>query len=308
MEITEVRVKLVQKSKERLRAFCSITLDSAFVIRDLKVIGGGNSSVFVAMPSRKLSDRCPKCRSKNHLRAKFCNECGQRLSDQRVSRDAHGRARLHADVAHPINTECREMIQQAVLKAFEDETEKAKSPDYRPPRFDDVDETFIDDADIDELERGREPAGTTRNSVEPAESEQLDTHLQSGESAFSDYDSLIADLRKEAASRDDRRRGKYDGRGDRSSPRNIEEPLQVKSSSQEKAQNQSFRRDDVKDQSPGRNTGAGQAPSPPEWEPGAAADTGQGAPIPCTPSLPIAPGQAGSAVASEDDSFGAGLI
>ena len=40
MEITEVRIKLVEKTTERLMAFCSITIDGAFVIRDLKLIGG----------------------------------------------------------------------------------------------------------------------------------------------------------------------------------------------------------------------------------------------------------------------------
>ncbi|MCH8854221.1 MAG: septation protein SpoVG family protein, partial [Planctomycetes bacterium] len=60
MEISEVRVKLVNNSQERLKAFCSITLENDFVIRDLKVIDGTNGT-FVAMPSRKLSDRCPGC-------------------------------------------------------------------------------------------------------------------------------------------------------------------------------------------------------------------------------------------------------
>ncbi len=60
MNITEIRVKLVGGNAERLRAFCSMTLDGDFVIRDLKVIDGTNGP-FVAMPSRKLTDRCPKC-------------------------------------------------------------------------------------------------------------------------------------------------------------------------------------------------------------------------------------------------------
>ena len=56
MEISEVRVKLVSNSKERLRAFCSITIENEFVIRDLKIIDGLNGT-FVAMPPRKLPDR-----------------------------------------------------------------------------------------------------------------------------------------------------------------------------------------------------------------------------------------------------------
>ena len=40
MEITEVRIKLMDEASERLQAFCSITFDDWFVIRDLKIIEG----------------------------------------------------------------------------------------------------------------------------------------------------------------------------------------------------------------------------------------------------------------------------
>ena len=131
MVITEVRIKLMDDSheNERLQAFCSVTFDDAFVIRDLKIIEGTKGS-FVAMPSRKLTDRCPGCGCKNHLRARFCNSCGARLDEDRATRDAEGRVKLHADIAHPINSACREVIQGAVLKAFTAEKEKAKMPGY----------------------------------------------------------------------------------------------------------------------------------------------------------------------------------
>lgn len=210
MEITEVRVKLVEKSKERLRAFCSITFDGAFVIRDLKVIGSGaGDGVFVAMPSRKLCDRCPRCRAKNHLRARFCNECGHSLGDRRVARDSHGRAKIHADVAHPINTECREMIQSAVIKAYGEELERSKSPEYRPPKFDEIDEAFIDDMDGPGIMESGERTASSPPTDSDEHSEVLEDDAQRNESAFSDYDSLIADLKKEAASREDRRREKH---------------------------------------------------------------------------------------------------
>jgi stage V sporulation protein G len=129
--ITEVRIKLMEDSheNERLQAFCSVTFDDAFVIRDLKIIEGTKGS-FVAMPSRKLTDRCPGCGCKNHLRARFCNSCGSKLDEDRATRDADGRVKLHADIAHPINSACREVIQGAVLKAFAAEKEKAKLPGY----------------------------------------------------------------------------------------------------------------------------------------------------------------------------------
>lgn len=129
MVITEVRIKLMEDNNERLQAFCSVTFDDAFVVRDLKIIEGTKGS-FVAMPSRKLTDRCPQCGSKNHLRARFCNQCGGRLDEDRATRDADGRAKLHADIAHPINSACREVIQSAVIRAFQEEKERSKQPGY----------------------------------------------------------------------------------------------------------------------------------------------------------------------------------
>lgn len=131
MVITEVRIKLMEDNSEneRLQAFCSVTFDDAFVVRDLKIIEGTKGS-FVAMPSRKLTDRCTHCGCKNHLRARFCNQCGSKLDEDRATRDADGRVKLHADIAHPINSACREVIQSAVLKAFSLEKERAKQPGY----------------------------------------------------------------------------------------------------------------------------------------------------------------------------------
>ncbi len=139
MNITEVRVKMVGSQSERVRAFCSVTLDHDFVIRDLKVIEGTNG-LFVAMPSRKLSDHCPKCHGKNHMRAKFCSSCGTRLDENRANRDTKGRKKLHADVAHPINAECRKLLQEAVVEAFQEEFDRSRQPGYVPPKLDDVDE------------------------------------------------------------------------------------------------------------------------------------------------------------------------
>jgi stage V sporulation protein G len=137
--ITEVRIKLVEEkdNNERLHAFCSVTFDNAFVVRDLKIIEG-TKGYFVAMPSRKLTDRCPGCGCKNHLRSRFCSSCGLRLDENRALRNADGRAKLHADIAHPINCACRELIQSAVIAAYHDEQEKAKQPGY-VCTYDDVD-------------------------------------------------------------------------------------------------------------------------------------------------------------------------
>jgi stage V sporulation protein G len=138
MEITEVRIKLMSDPNDRLKAFCSITLDSAFVVRDLKIIQGGKGP-FVAMPSRKLTDKCPNCSAKNNLRAAYCNDCGHRLQPDRALKSQDGRAKLYADVAHPINSDCRDLIQEDVLRAYDEELILARQPGY-VCRYDDYGE------------------------------------------------------------------------------------------------------------------------------------------------------------------------
>ena len=82
IEITEIRVSL--RNDEKLKAFVSITLNHAFVIRGLKIIRG-NTGLFVAMPSRKRPD-------------------GQ-----------------HQDLAHPINDVTRKYLTQKVMAEYERE-------------------------------------------------------------------------------------------------------------------------------------------------------------------------------------------
>ena len=131
MDISEVRVKLVENKDDRLKAFCSLTLDDEFVVRDIKIIEGGGG-YFVAMPSRKMSDHCENCGGKNHLRARYCNTCGQLLQGNRAKKDFKGRTKLHADIAHPINAVCRQRIQRSAVEAFKRELELSKQPGYQP--------------------------------------------------------------------------------------------------------------------------------------------------------------------------------
>ncbi len=135
VEITEVRIKLMEESEDRLRAFCSITFDGCFVVRDLKIIEGSQGP-FVAMPSRKLTNRCARCGNKNAIRSNFCNNCGTRIRDHRESRDEDAPNKLYADVAHPINQACRDLIQQHVVAEYLLELERAKVPGY-VSRYDD---------------------------------------------------------------------------------------------------------------------------------------------------------------------------
>lgn len=131
MDISEVRVKLVRDPGERLKAVCIVTFDEAFVVRDVKVVDGTNG-LFVAMPSQKLAVHCPNCRQKNHLRARFCNECGKELPSQSVPSDANGRSRLHRDIAHPIRASFREQLQESVIQAYQDEVDQDQSSDAGP--------------------------------------------------------------------------------------------------------------------------------------------------------------------------------
>lgn len=85
MKVTDVRLRKIQ-TDGRMKALVSITLDEAFVIHDLRVIEG-NSGLFVAMPSKRTPD---------------------------------GEFR---DIAHPINSDMRQEIQDAAMKVY-DETDE----------------------------------------------------------------------------------------------------------------------------------------------------------------------------------------
>lgn len=80
MTITDVRVRKVAKDG-KMKAVVSITLDDAFVVHDIKVIEG-EKGLFIAMPSRKTAD-------------------GE-----------------YRDIAHPINSQTREVIQSTILEAY----------------------------------------------------------------------------------------------------------------------------------------------------------------------------------------------
>ena len=165
MDISDVRIKLVSDSTDRLKAFCSVTLDGEFVIRDIKIVEGSNG-LFVAMPSRKLSAPCPKCRHKNPLRARYCSECGAGLPTQEVETDDAGRAKLYRDIAHPITPAFREKLQNRLVEAYEAEIEHASDSDYGSAVEYDTD-------DLDDLDHA--PRG-------------------------GDYDDIIADLRSPVGS------------------------------------------------------------------------------------------------------------
>jgi stage V sporulation protein G len=141
MVITDIQIKLVPPSEDKLLAFACITLDNCFVVRDIKVIRG-RDGLFIAMPSRKVTDRCRRCGAKNHLQASYCNRCGTKQVDRRTQADVRGRTKLHVDIAHPINSRCREVLQAAVITAYQKEWENSQQPGYHPQKSDyfDVDD------------------------------------------------------------------------------------------------------------------------------------------------------------------------
>lgn len=132
MDITEVKIFMKEGQDKKLKAYATVTFDNCFVVRNIKVIDG-NKGLFVAMPSRKMKDPCPKCNFRNTIRSKFCNQCGSSLPQTESIRPeaGHGddapRQSEHKDIAHPITVECRDYIQKKVLEAYAGEKKSAPS-------------------------------------------------------------------------------------------------------------------------------------------------------------------------------------
>lgn len=186
MEITEVRIKLMDGVQDRLLGFCSITFDRSFVVRDLKIIKGSRGA-FVAMPSRKLTDRCRNCHHKNPLRSVYCSQCGQKLPQNRSGKNSDGKSKLYADIAHPINSECRDLIQQKVMAAYDEELLLAQQPGY-VCRYDDFGEF---DLDHDEHDRWDEEFAMKEATLTPErwdELHQQDQHASESGNDSSDQD------------------------------------------------------------------------------------------------------------------------
>lgn len=84
MEITNVRVRVVEKENSKMRGFASITIDNQFVVHDIRILEGDNG-LFLAMPSKQI---------------------------------APGEYR---DIAHPINQDARKIFTDAILAEYEKE-------------------------------------------------------------------------------------------------------------------------------------------------------------------------------------------
>ncbi len=129
MEITEVKIFLKDSPDKKLKAYATVTFDNSFVVRNIKVIQG-TGGVFIAMPSRKMKQPCPKCGFKNDVRSKFCNQCAAQLpvTVYVPGQEANATAQSeHKDIAHPITQNFREYLQKKVLEAYEQEKKKGPS-------------------------------------------------------------------------------------------------------------------------------------------------------------------------------------
>ncbi len=135
MEITEVRISVRDGRDKKLKGYATITFDNAFVVRDLRIIDG-QKGFFVAMPSRRLRESCPKCAHRNPVRSNFCSHCGaslEALNMERKDEPGEGKGQ-HRDIAHPITSEAREYIQKIVLEAYEKENAReAEGPARKSP-------------------------------------------------------------------------------------------------------------------------------------------------------------------------------
>jgi len=174
MNITEVRIFPTKSKDGRLKAYATMTFDDWFVVRNVKVIQG-NTSLFVAMPSRKVMDPCQKCGFKNVRGSAYCNDCGAPIKRQ-VNRDETPESKRqseHMDIAHPIKQECRIYIQDKVLEAYNKEMErKEKEGDsYRPVSVDDLDEMPASEP------RTPEDTPGTPEKIEPSTEEGSDIEL-----------------------------------------------------------------------------------------------------------------------------------
>ncbi len=151
MEITEVKIFLKEGQDKKLKAYATLTFDNCFVVRNVKVIEG-NKGLFVAMPSRKLKDPCPKCGYRNTVRSKYCNQCANPLPQMELkppspAADAE-RQSEHKDIAHPITAECRDYIQKKVLEAYEKDKKSGPAPRANAPV---AVRNMVDDGDDIEL-------------------------------------------------------------------------------------------------------------------------------------------------------------
>lgn len=86
MKVTSVNVHKVSKEGSRMKGIASIVLDDSFAVHDIRIIEG-DTGLFIAMPSRKTATGS------------------------------------YRDIAHPINPDVRQILQDAILNEYENTSE-----------------------------------------------------------------------------------------------------------------------------------------------------------------------------------------
>ena len=152
MKITDVKVFPVDEDK--LKAYATITFDNCFIVRDLKVISG-NKGYFIAMPSKKRKDG------------------------------------TFRDVAHPLNSETRKMIEDSVLEVYEKEnvTDPAPASYHEDDTLDsgsDTQEAEGDDAGAGSGEVYTETAASTDTEPDTETATEIDTQAYALEEETAD--------------------------------------------------------------------------------------------------------------------------
>jgi stage V sporulation protein G len=168
MKITDVKVFPVDEDK--LKAYATITFENCFIVRDLKVISG-NKGYFIAMPSKKRKDG------------------------------------TFRDVAHPLNSDTRKMIEDAVLEVYEAEEVSSPAPvasedtggygtaDPAPAVEEQVEDAPPVEADVSEPEAEVENAEETGFEAEPeiAATDSTEDNTEEDSTEDNDLSSDVSD-------------------------------------------------------------------------------------------------------------------
>lgn len=100
-------------------AFCTL-LVGGLVIHDVKLLSSKSKKRYlVAMPNKRMTARCRNCNEKNHLKANYCNGCGDPFGPVPVEVDETGREQVYIDLVHPADQEARAAVHAAVVEAYE---------------------------------------------------------------------------------------------------------------------------------------------------------------------------------------------
>ena len=108
MQLSDVRIRKTC-DEGKMKAIVSVTFDDEFVVHDIKIIEGQNG-LFIAMPSRKVGD-------------------GE-----------------YKDIAHPLTTESRTRIKEAIFEKYEQHLELLKEQNNNAEEFSDTKE-YSDEAE-----------------------------------------------------------------------------------------------------------------------------------------------------------------